>query len=92
VEKEGTFTNFEGRIQRFQQALDPLGEALPELEIAARLAAARGGPALPARPAEVFDALGQEVEAFAGLSYQRLGDAGALIGAETAPSGRPASS
>jgi NADH-quinone oxidoreductase subunit G len=92
VEKEGTFTNFEGRIQRFQQALDPLGEALPELEIAARLAAARGGPALSARPAEVFAALGRQMEPFAGLSYPRLGDAGVLIGAETVPSGRPAPS
>ena len=37
VEREGTFTNFEGRAQRFRKALEPLGEALADWEILARI-------------------------------------------------------
>jgi NADH-quinone oxidoreductase subunit G len=33
AEKEGTFTNFEGRVQRFKKALEPLGDSRPTLEI-----------------------------------------------------------
>lgn len=38
AEKEGTFTNFEGRVQRVSQAIEPYGESLPESEIIIRLA------------------------------------------------------
>ena len=33
AEKEGTFTNFEGRAQRFKKAVEPLGASKPTLEI-----------------------------------------------------------
>ncbi len=33
AEKEGTFTNFEGRVQRIEKVLEPLGEARPVSEI-----------------------------------------------------------
>lgn len=33
AEKEGSFTNFEGRVQDFSRALTPLGQAKPEWEI-----------------------------------------------------------
>ena len=33
VEREGTFTNFEGRVQRFRTALDALGEARPDWDV-----------------------------------------------------------
>ena len=38
VEKDGTFTNFEGRIQSFNQALLPVGEARSDTEILLSLA------------------------------------------------------
>jgi len=38
AERDGTFTNFEGRIQRVQKAIAPLGESLPDWEIVMRLA------------------------------------------------------
>jgi len=37
AEKEGTFTNFEGRVQRLHRAIEPVGESLPDLEILLRL-------------------------------------------------------
>ncbi len=37
AEEDGTFVNFEGRVQHFHAALAPLGEALPACEILQRL-------------------------------------------------------
>jgi len=38
AEKEGTFTNFEGRVNRVRKAIEPIRESLPDWEIVARLA------------------------------------------------------
>ncbi|MFC1918799.1 formate dehydrogenase subunit alpha [Chloroflexota bacterium] len=38
AEKEGTFTNFEGRISRVRKAIEPVGDSLPDGEIILRLA------------------------------------------------------
>lgn len=38
AEKEGTFTNFEGRVNRVRKAIEPHGESLPDWEIVLRLA------------------------------------------------------
>lgn len=39
AEKDGTFTNFEGVVQRVRKAIGPVGESLPDGEIILRLAA-----------------------------------------------------
>jgi len=44
AEKAGTFTNFEGRTQSFEQALLPVGDARPDNEIFICLAEALGHP------------------------------------------------
>jgi predicted molibdopterin-dependent oxidoreductase YjgC len=44
AEKEGTFTNFEGRLQRVRKAIKPLGDSLPDWEIILRLADRMGCP------------------------------------------------
>ena len=38
AEKDGTFTNFEGRVSRVRRAIDPVGESLPDWEAILRLA------------------------------------------------------
>jgi formate dehydrogenase alpha subunit len=38
AEKDGTFTNFEGRVNRIHKAIEPIGESLPDWEIVMRLA------------------------------------------------------
>jgi NADH-quinone oxidoreductase subunit G len=88
AEREGTFTNFEGRVQRFRVALPPLGEALPDWDILARLGRALGlaDPAFQATRAErVFRELAAAVPSFAGLSYRSLGDAGKHVAAPAGP-------
>jgi formate dehydrogenase alpha subunit len=44
AEKEGTFTNFEGRVNRVRKAIEPIGESLPDWEIVVRLADKMGYP------------------------------------------------
>jgi formate dehydrogenase alpha subunit len=44
AEKEGTFTNFEGRVNRVRKAIEPIGESLPDWEIVMRLAHTMGYP------------------------------------------------
>jgi NADH-quinone oxidoreductase subunit G len=79
VERDGTFTNFEGRVQRFRPALGPLGEALPAWEIIGRVLAATGNPSTATRAEHWFRALAGTVPAFAGLTYQGLGDHGVTV-------------
>jgi len=42
AEKDGTFTNFEGRVLRVRQAMDPIGESLPDWHIMTSMANAMG--------------------------------------------------
>ena len=79
VERDGTFTNFEGRVQRFWKAVEPLGLSLADWEILGRLGAALGlGPA-PASAEACFKALAASAAPFAGLSYRELRDTGQVI-------------
>ena len=44
AEKEGTFTNFAGKVNRVRRAIKPLGKSLPDWEIILRLADKMGEP------------------------------------------------
>ena len=88
VEREGTITNFEGRVQRFWRAAEPLGEARADWEILAEAARALGHDWRPARAEHVFRELAAAVPAFAGLSYRVLADHGALVAGAEATTGR----
>ena len=55
AEKDGTFTNFEGRVQRVQKAIPPLGESLPDWQIILRLADRIGTPMPYSSPQQVMD-------------------------------------
>jgi NADH-quinone oxidoreductase subunit G len=79
AEKAGTFTNFQGRVQRIHAAISPLGQALADVDILARLAAALGTPLPEGSVDQVFTAIGTEVAAFAGMSYESVGDSGQML-------------
>jgi NADH-quinone oxidoreductase subunit G len=78
-EREGTYTNFEGRVQRFRQAFPPLGHALPDWEILGRVLQALAEAERPARAEDCFRDLAAAVPAFTGMSYRSVGDAGQPI-------------
>jgi NADH-quinone oxidoreductase subunit G len=82
VEREGTFTNFQGRVQRFRTVVEPLGEAMADWSILGRVGRALGGtdPVFAATRAEqVFAGLAGQVPAFSGMSYRGLRDAGQVV-------------
>ncbi|UCC72665.1 MAG: (2Fe-2S)-binding protein [Gemmatimonadota bacterium] len=86
AEMEGTFTNFEDRVQRFNQALRPPGLARP-IWLSFSVALARLGAGEPfTSVAAAFGALAEELGVYSGLSYERIG----LNGATTAAAGSAA--
>jgi formate dehydrogenase alpha subunit len=72
AEKEGTFTNFEGRVQRVRKALNPLGDSLPDWEIMIRLANKMGYSMAYSSPKEVMDEIAELVPLYSGVSYAKL--------------------
>jgi NADH-quinone oxidoreductase subunit G len=83
VERDGTFTNFEGRVQRFRTAVEPLGQALPAWDLLGRVLAALGGAPAGSRAEHWFRELARTVPAYAALTYQGLGDHGQLVAGAT---------
>ena len=79
AEKDGTFTNFQGRVQRIHAALNPWGESKPDWQFLLELAAKLGlGLTYPDAPA-IFAELAKREPPFQGLSYQSIGDQGAML-------------
>jgi formate dehydrogenase alpha subunit len=86
VEKEGTFTNSERRVQRVRAAVPPPGEARPDWWITQELAkrvARRVGVDVgtqfdSAGAAEIFDEMARLTPFLAGLSHARLDREGGL--------------
>jgi formate dehydrogenase major subunit len=72
LEKEGTFTNTERRIQRLYPALEPLGEAKPDWLIHTELARALGADWSYQHPSEIMAEAAQLAPMFAGVRYDRL--------------------
>ena len=72
LEKEGTFTNTERRIQRLYQALEPLGESRPDWRIIQDVANALGAGWKYKHPSQVMDEVASLTPLFAGVSYERL--------------------
>ncbi len=79
VERDGTYTNFQGRVQRVRTAVEPLGEALPDWDLVGRVLGALGAAPRATRAEHWFQDLAGAVPAFAGLTYAGLGDGGQLV-------------
>ena len=84
AEVTGTFTNFEGRVQKVNAGIEPLGDSMPAWQIVCKLAKAAGFDYGYESAEEVFADLAQTVTEFEGLSYEKIGDQGAKL-AESAP-------
>lgn len=76
AETDGTICNFEGRVQHFDQAIPPVGQSRPLLEMLVDLANRWELKAAPRLPESCFTELAGNVEYFSGLSYSKIGDAG----------------
>jgi len=72
LEKEGTFTSTERRIQRLYQAMEPLGESKPDWEIIQEIARRLGADWNYTHPADVMHESASLAPMFAGVTYDRL--------------------
>jgi predicted molibdopterin-dependent oxidoreductase YjgC len=75
----GTFTNMQGRVQIINAAVPPLGKSLPDLDILSQLAARLDLPVAATSPRDIFREIGQQVQAFAGMTYETVGGTGQSI-------------
>lgn len=72
LEKEGTFTNTERRIQRLYQVLEPLGDSKPDWEIIRDIANRLGAGWDYKHPSDIMEEAAQLAPLFTGVSYERL--------------------
>lgn len=90
LEKDGTFTNAERRINRVRQVMAPLsGKA--EWRVTIELARALGYEMDYGHPGEIMDEIARLTPSFAGVSYDRLDELGSVQWPcnEKAPAGTP---
>ncbi len=80
AEKEGTYTNFSGRVQRFFRAFPPRWDARDEIQVFNGLARKFGFDWNYRDAQEVFDEMAQKEPFFAGLSYSVVGYYGFQVG------------
>jgi NADH-quinone oxidoreductase subunit G len=76
-EKDGTYTNRRGRVQKLTAGIVPPGGALQDWEIFARLLGEGYASA-----EEVFAAMARDVPAYRGLTYEKIGALGADLDAQ----------
>jgi formate dehydrogenase major subunit len=77
LEKDGTFTNAERRINRVRPAMRPKS-GKHEWEVACELATAMGYPMAYAHPREIMDEIARLTPTFRGVSFERLDAEGSL--------------
>jgi NADH-quinone oxidoreductase subunit G len=79
AEQEGTFTNVQGRIQRFWPGVRAPGSARPGWMILGALLAELTGLDLPTRADQAFALVAKGVQEFGGITYRAMGSRGALV-------------
>ncbi len=76
LEKRGTFTNAERRVQLVEPAIDPPGEARTDFDIIATISAALGHDTGWGDPEDAMREIAALTPDFAGVTYERLGRGG----------------
>jgi formate dehydrogenase major subunit len=72
LEKDGTFTNLERRIQRIRKAVDPPQGIFPDWRVVCEVSNRMGYPMSYRHPSEIMDEIARLTPMFAGVSYDRL--------------------
>jgi NADH-quinone oxidoreductase subunit G len=76
AEKRGTFTNGKGRVQKFLKAIEPRGDARPEIEFLQEIVLDVTGKNGSHSIEGLFNTMAAEIPAFNGLTWAGLGDSG----------------
>jgi formate dehydrogenase major subunit len=72
LEKDGTFTSTERRIQRLYKVFDPIGESKADWQITTELANRMGAGWTYKHPADIMAEIASLSSIFAGVTYDRL--------------------
>jgi len=72
LEKEGTFTSTERRIQRLYQVFEPLGDSRPDWRIIQDVANRLGANWSYGHPSEIYEEIAALTPLLAGVTYERL--------------------
>jgi formate dehydrogenase alpha subunit len=74
LEKDGTFTNTERRVQRIRKALQPAGESMPDWMILDALASRMGwkDQFCYSHPSEIMSEAAKLAPSYGGINYERL--------------------
>jgi formate dehydrogenase major subunit len=90
LEKDGTFTNAERRINRVRRVMTPMA-GLGDWEVTVALSNAMGFPMHYSHPSEIMDEIASLTPSFAGVSYAKLDELGSLQWPcnDAAPNGTP---
>jgi formate dehydrogenase major subunit len=90
LEKNGTFTNAERRINRVRKVM-PSRSGLEDWEITIRIANAMGYPMSYKHPSEIMDEIARMTPSFTGVSYAKLDEVGSVQWPcnEKSPEGMP---
>ena len=78
LEKDGTFTNLERRIQRIRKTVDPPNGILPDWQVICEISTRMGYPMHYKHPSEIMDEMAALSPMLAGVSYSRLEEPQAL--------------
>ena len=73
LEKAGTFTNIERRVQSVRKVLEPVGDSQPDLGIIADIAAALGA-SMQRDPKKVLSEIATGVTLYRGVSYDKVSE------------------
>jgi predicted molibdopterin-dependent oxidoreductase YjgC len=79
AEKEGTFTNHAGRVQRIYKMINPPPGWMAEGEIFTALLNRLGSPQGRFEPLSIWEAMAANGTAFAGLRFDQIGPYGAPL-------------
>jgi formate dehydrogenase major subunit len=90
LEKDGTFTNAERRINRVRRVMTPMA-GMGDWEVTVALSNAMGFPMQYSHPSEIMDEIASLTPSFAGVSYAKLDELGSLQWPcnDAAPNGTP---
>lgn len=79
AEKNGTFTNFQGRVQRIREAIPPAGQSKAESEILTLFADHLKLDWSYENEEQIFDSLRRSVPQFQGMNYSKIGREGVPV-------------
>jgi len=78
LEKDGTFTNLERRIQRIRKAVEPPAGVMPDWQVVCEVATRMGSPMSYRHPSDIMNEIAALAPMMAGVTYARLDRPGGL--------------